>query len=425
MILKKIFPFILLVVVFSCNSNKVTKSEDYKTYLNTEINDSELISSAQVLTDKIEATPNQFTHLAQRASTYSQLFNTTGDISYLIKAEKDLIEAITITGRKFPSFLKSLAANYISQHRFKEALVLLKEAETNGEKLNGTKKMLFDVHLELGNYIYAEAYLNQIKNTSDFDYLIRLAKWEDHKGNLEGAIENMEKATVIAESSNLKGIKQWSYTNLADFYGHAGDIKKSYNHFLKALELDPNDAYAKKGIAWILYSHESNPEEALSILDHVSTYYSAPDYNLLKAEIAEYKNDNVLKSKALASYKDAVKNTLYGEMYNKYNVMLYTEDFSSPKLALEIANREVQNRPTPQSYDLLAWSYFKLGNIEKANAIIEEYVEGQTSEPEVLYHIAEIYKAAGKTEKVQPLKDELIASIYELGPMMEAKIKQL
>ncbi|MFP4846486.1 tetratricopeptide repeat protein [Winogradskyella sp. PE311] len=425
MIRKKLFPLIILVLIFSCNSKKVTNHKDYTAYLNTVINDTDLNSSVQLLTRKIEATPNQFTHLAQRAGSYSQLFNTTGDITYLIKAEKDLIEAIKITGRKFPSFLKSLAVNYISQHRFKEALVLLEEAETNGEKLNGTKKMLFDVHLELGNYIYAEAYLNQIKNTSDFDYLIRLAKWEDHKGNLEGAIENMEKATVVAESSNLKGIKKWSYTNLADFYGHAGDIEKSYNHFLKALEIDPNDAYAKKGIAWILYSHENNPEEALAILDNVSTYYSAPDYDLLKAEIAEYKNDNFLKSASLARYKEAVKNTLYGDMYNKYNVMLYTEDFSSPELALEIANREVENRPTPQSYDLLAWSYFKLGDIDKANTIIEAYVDGKTSEPEVLYHIAEIYKAVGKIEKVQPLKDELIASLYELGPMMEIKIKQL
>ena len=62
---------------------------------------------------------------------------------------------------------------------------------------------------------------------------------------------------------------------------------------------------------------------------------------------------------------------------------------------------------------------------EKANSIIETYVEGQTSEPEVLYHIAEIYKAVGKTEKVKELKSELVASLYELGPTMAPKIKQL
>lgn len=415
----------MLVIAFSCNSNTVTNSDDYKAYLTTTMDKDKLMSEAQFLTDKIEATPNQFTHLAKRASAYTKIFNTTGDISYLIKAEDDLIEVIDITGRKFPSYLKSLASNYISQHRFKEALVLLKEAEENGEKLNGTKKMLFDVHLELGNYLYAETYLKDIKNNSDFDYLIRLSKWKDHGGDLEGAIIEMEKATAIAESSNISETKQWAYTNLADFYGHAGRVEESYNLYLKALQLDPNDAYAKKGIAWIAYSYENNPKEALKILNHISSYYDAPDYYLLKAEIAEFLNDKDLKANSMKSYQTSVANAQYGDMYNKYNIMIFTEELLLPERAIEIAKIEVNNRPTPQSYDLLAWSYFKNGNVEKANSIIEKYVDGQTSEPEVLYHIAEIYKAVGKTGKIKALKDELIASIYELGPTMKQKINQL
>jgi hypothetical protein len=35
-----------------------------------------------------------------------------------------------------------------------------------------------------------------------------------------------------------------------------------------------------------------------------------------------------------------------------------------PELALQITKREVENIPTPQSYDLLAWSYFKIGQIQ-------------------------------------------------------------
>ncbi|WP_369994435.1 cell surface protein [Winogradskyella sp.] len=425
MILKKILPFILFAALFSCNSNKVTQTEDYKAYLTTSIDNEKLMSDAQFWTDKLESQPKSFPYLVKRAGAYTDIFEATGDIDYLIKAEKDLLKSIAQTNGNYASHLRALASNYISQHRFKEALELLEKAKENGEKLKSTKKMLFDVHLELGNYMYAESYLNEIKNTSDFDYLIRLAKWEDHKGNLEAAIEQMEKATAIAEASNLKHLKQWSYTNLADFYGHAGELEKSYNHYLKALELDNNDAYAKKGIAWILYSYENNPDEALKILDHISTYYEAPDYDLLKAEIADYKQDADLKSEALNNYKKAVRNDMYGDMYNKYNVALYAEDMLLPEEALAIAKKEVENRPTPQSYDLLAWSYFKKGDVEKANAIVEEYVEGQTYEPEVLYHIAEIYKAVGKTEKVKELKSELVASLYELGPTMAPKIKQL
>lgn len=426
MILRTLFSFLVLILFYSCNSEQtITDKEKYNTYLSTHLDSTKLFADADFWNTKINPELKQFSVMASRASAYTQVFDATGNIDFLIKAEKDLIESNILTNYNNAGALRSLAANYISQHRFKEALELLKKAEVNGEKLNATKKMLFDVHLELGNYIYAESYLNEIKNPSSFDYLIRLAKWEDHKGNLDGAIENMEKATAIAESSNLDASKKWSYTNLADFYGHAGRIQDSYNHYLKALELDENDAYSKKGIAWIVYSHENNPEEALRILDHVSSYYASPDYDLLKADIAETMNNNQLKTQSLKKYKTEVDKVQYGEMYNKYNVLLYAEAKDKLDEAIQIAKREVENRPTPQSYDLLAWSYFKNGEVKKANTIINEHVYGKTSEPDVLYHIAEIYKAAGKTEEIKPLKQELMASLYELGPTMTKKIERL
>ncbi|WP_111684528.1 tetratricopeptide repeat protein [Winogradskyella tangerina] len=423
--LKYSFPLLVLLIFCSCKERSLTDQSDYAVYLNEDANTSNLMEDVTFWTNKLEANPEQFPYLAKRANVYTKLFDATGNISYLKKAEQDLTETIALTDNKMPSYQKQLAANYISQHRFKEALQLLKMAEANGENLSGTKKMLFDVHLELGNFMIANTYLNQIKNNKDFDYLIRLAKWEDHNGNLEGAILNMESALAIAERSNLKGIKQWSYTNLADFYGHAGQIEKSYNYYLKALALDPNDAYAKKGIAWILYSHEKNTEEALKILDHISSYYQSPDHALLKAEIAEFSNDLNLKNKSLINFKSELRNKAYGAMYNKHKVLIYTDEFLLPEQALEIAKLEVEQRPTPQSYDLLAWSYFKLGDVEKANAIIEEHVDGKTSEPDVLYHIAEVYKSMGKNEKVKELKNELVASLYELGPTMAPKINQL
>jgi len=411
--------------MLNCCKNTVTNSEDYSKYLSEKADKTALIANAQQWTDKLNETPNQYPYLVKRAAAYTSIFDATGDIDYLIKAEEDLKQAVDVTKSKTTSYLKSLASNYISQHRFKEALSLLEQAEENGDKLNGTHKMLFDVYLELGNYLAAESYLKHIKNTSDFDYLIRLAKWEDHKGNLEGAIMNMEKAKTIAEASNLKGMKQWSYTNLADFYGHAGEIEKSYNLYLKALALDPTDAYAKKGIAWITFSYENNPIIAQKIIDSVKTYYTAPDYELLVADIADYNEDELMKSSAIGRYNDMVDNKNYGDMYNAYNIIVYAEEMLLPERAIEMASKEIENRPTPQSYDLLAWSYFKKGNVEKANEIVETYVEGQTFEPTVLYHIAEIYKAMGKTDVVSKLKTELVASLYELGPTMESKINQL
>lgn len=420
---------VLLLLTVSCNndSNKITDTNDYNIY--SEITENEMLQlvkeDLKFWEKKYEKEQNQFPYLSKIAASQSQIFAKTGHIEALIEAEKNLIEANKLTHYKKVGYLRALARNYISQHRFKESLQLLQKAEAIGEGLESTQKMLFDVHLELGNYQFAKDYLNAFVNTSDFDYLIRLSKWSDNRGNLDAAIKYMEQAKVIAEASNIPSTKQWVYTNLADYYGHAGKIKDSYNHYLKALKLDAEDAYAKKGIAWIVYSYEKNPDEALRILNSITKTHHAPDYHLLKAEIAEYKGDSNLKDTQLKLYKSAINNSMYGAMYNKYNALIYAEDSKQTVKALKLANTEINNRPTPQSYDLLAWTYYNQGDVEDALKVMENHVVGKTFEPEALFHLAHIYKANGKLDEVKKLKEELLESTFELGPIAAQKVQEL
>ncbi|MCR8668516.1 cell surface protein [Aestuariibaculum sp. M13] len=421
--------FCMLALLSSCtiSSKKVTDTKEYNVYLET----TNATVKEQVLEDltfwqeKFTQTPNQFPYLSKIASAYNKLFSITGEIEYLHESQNVYQNLNKKTNYSNSSYLRGLAANYISQHKFKEALVLLSKAEKNGDNLEGTQKMLFDVHLELGNYKQAKSYLDKFSNDADFDYLIRVAKWSDHRGDLNAAIKYLEQAKVKAEQSNIASSKQWIYTNLADFYGHSGNIQASYNHFLKALELSPDDAYAKRGIAWIVYSHEKNPDEALRILNTVSQTYHAPDYYLLKAEIAKFKGDLDLYQKELESYKLAVNNSLYGDMYNTYNVMVYTETFEKLNEALVLAETEVNNRPTPQSYGLLAWTYFKQGFKRKALKIMREHVANQTYEPQTLLHLAEVYKANNKLKEAKILKKDLLESIFELGPLTEKDVRNI
>ena len=418
-----------LYMLGSCNKNKtnITEIVDYQSFLN---NDSEklILASEKELTfwsEKLDKSPNQYPYLAKIASANSLLFDITGKVDYLIQTENKLTLANEKTNYNNAGYLRSLARNYISQHRFKEALNLLKKAEKNGEKLVFTQKMLFDVHLELGNYKDAQEYLALFKNFKDFDYLIRLSKWNDHDGNLDAAIRFMENATFIAETSGNTNLVQWSYTNLADFYGHANRIEESYEFYLKALELNPSDAYAKKGIAWIVYSHERNPMEALRILDSITKNYHSPDYFLLKSEIEEYMGNQENKRTNIEQYLALVSNENYGAMYNKYKTVLYLEEFNNKDAAFNIAKEEIKQRPTPQSYDLLAWSYFNNNDPKKALEVVNKYILDKTFEPEIQYHMAEIYKANGMGKSAMKIKSELLGSVYELGPIMEQKINNL
>ena len=430
MYIKSYFVLFCLLLAFSgCGKNpgQVTQSEDYEQYLkvDAEIAVEKLLKDHDFWKEKLDKNPDQFPYLVQLASSQARLFEVTGEIAYLSKAEKNLITANESTKYHSAGYLRSLARNYISQHRFQEALELLKNAEKTGEKINSTQKMLFDVHMELGNYETAEAILEKIEDRTDFDYLLRYAKWSDHQGDLGTAITYMEKATEKAELSGKKNLMEWSYTNLADFYGHNGELEKSYSHYLMALQLDPYNAYAKKGIAWIVYSHEKNPEEALRILNSVTKQHKSPDYYLLKSEIAGYQNNMSEKRQNLDSFMAAISIEDYGVMYNSDNAKVLAEEFSAADKALALAQEEIQSRPTPQSYDLLAWSYYNKGDYQKALKIAENHVLNKTYEPEALFHIAKIYKAAGMNKKAKNLKAELLESAYELGPVTVQEIKNI
>lgn len=431
--MKSLYKILILVFTAYCivscetKSDQVTNSNDYDKYLNAKENKSLEFTKGEIdfWQKKFNATPNQTSYLIQIASQYSKLFEITGNIDYLIKTENLLKQYNEAMKYSTTGTIRSLARNYISQHRFKEALVLAKKALAIGDGMMQTQKLLFDINMELGNYAEAETNLNFIKDFRDFDYLIRLSKWNDHKGDLKTAIVFMEKAKVVAETNENKALKIWTYSNLGDLNGHDGNIKASYDYYLKTLDLEPNHSYALKGIAWIAFSHEKNTEEAKRIIDKISKKHDTPDFYLLKSKIAEFENNTSDKKENLKKYFKMLDNAKYGAMYNKYNTLIYADDKTTAFKALEIATIEVNHRPTPDSYDLLAWAYYNLGDVNKAFEISQKHVFGKSHEPMLNYHLAVIYKANNRFETAKTIKESLKGSDYELGPIYSHKIEQL
>lgn len=421
--MKKLLTLALASLCLACGNlqKEIVLEKDYQPYLintpNTKLNQAK--EELSFWTKKYEAAPNQVPYLSKIAAAEGSIFENTGDVNYLISAGNHLEEAVEMSNRQSAGILRSLSRNYISQHKFKEAKSVLMEAFELGENKNATEKMIFDVALELGEYDLAKEKLNAIADEGDFDYLIRLAKWEDTSGNLEEAIFDLELALQKAEELKSEELKLWAFSNIADFYGHNGEIEKSYKHYLKALEINPHYYYSLKGIAWIAFSHEKNANKANSILDYIITNHQAPDYHLLKAEIAAFEGNEEVEASQKAQFYAKLKAHDYGDMYNKYLVL------ENPAESLSIAKKEIDNRPTPESYNLYAWALLNTGDKEEALSIAQEFIEGKTSEPEAYFHLAQIYKANGLFGDVDSLKSMLMESTYELGPNSISKIKSL
>ncbi len=369
---------------------------------------------------KLENSPDQLTFALQLAGAYEARFSAFAHIDDLKEAEDLLTNGLAAATLQRTTFLRALARNYISQHRFQEALLLAEEAMSRSDNQMTSTHLLFDVMMELGRYEEAEQLLQKMYTKGGFAYLIRKAKWEDHKGNLAFAIARLEEAKEALDPLNDKTQAIWLYSNLADFYGHQGAVEKAYEHYRMTLALDPGNWYAYKGLAWMAYAHDENPGMAREMVHQIMRHNDSPDLHLLLSEIFTYEDNKACAMDEVETFRLTTNAPAYGHMYRIPICELELEK-SRKQNALALALAEVRERPTPETYDLLAYAYYRNGSITAAQEVAMQHVWQKTFEPVAMMHLREIFPY---NDEIQAFtEEELAGAAFEIGPVAFAEIE--
>lgn len=413
---------ISFIVFTSCEQEKkVSNPADYQAYLqNTNKENLATINEEIAFWEDKDATTLSTVYKTKLANLYSGKYKFDGDVTNLSKAQLLLEEVDSSLGEKSAGVYRMLAANSISQHEFRRAYDYASIASEIKDKQYSSKLILFDACMELGYYIQAEGILNELKDKNTFEYQIRLAKWMDYKGDLDQAVFIMEDAqTKISPNNN--DLKLWTLSNLGDMYGHQGKVSKAYDSYLAALAIDPEYYYALKGIAYIVYAHDNDTDEAKQILSYLDKTHPIPDYKLMLADIAAFENNEQDEKLYREAFYNEVSKIAYGNMYNAYILDL---DLAAQRFdkAVSLAEQEVQHRGTPETYDFLAWTYYQAGQKERALEIAKMHVEGKTFEPGASYHLGVLYLEVDAEKAQTHLKEALEAS-FELGPNTSKEIQ--
>lgn len=428
--MKNIFLILICCIsVFSCTNHSATIADekDFSSLLETVQPNRHLQlleMDMNFWNSRLQKNNSDLVAQVKMASLYNRQFQYSGNINDVHKSDS-LYHAANNLQKHFGSGIyRSLAANCVTQHQFKQADLYLDTATAMGDDRFLTSLQQFDVKLELGQYNQAEKILNSFRYKNTFEYYIRSSKLEDHKGNAEESIRMMEKALAEMESAKNEHLILWAKTNLADMYGHHNKVEDAYRLYLAVIHTDPHYYQAWKGIAWIAFSHDRNTTAAKKILGWLKANHPVPDYDLLLADIASFENDLTAKNNYISSFINEVSKPSYGDMYNKYLFALLTDEQQNYTAAMRIAETEVNNRPTPQSYDLLAWAIFKKGNASEAAQIAKAQVIKRTFEPTALFHIGLILKYTGNKQLARQYLSNALESSFELGPLVTNEIKQ-
>jgi hypothetical protein len=104
-------------------------------------------------------------------------------------------------------------------------------------------------------------------------------------------------------------------------------------------------------------------------------------------------------------------------MYDAELIQLTATEFGDFEVAEALVLKEIENRPSPITYDLQAWVKFHKGEIGEARSILREKVLGKTYEPVPAYHAGLILKEAGDSEEATKLLKYAKEASFELGPV--------
>ncbi len=420
--MKHILSAIAFVVVYtSCNNE--TKPIVSTAFIDSLFNSYTNTTAVQAMENELQfwkkrIVPNNpgLVNELKYASNLVQRYHLTGDINDLAEADRILYTADKAFNHKESSPNIALVRNSILQHRFKQADSLLNHAKNTGLKKYESAASSFDVAFELGNYLVAEIELKQIANRQDYGYNFRHAKQAHYKGNLDTAIAAMHQAFLLARG-NIS-LMQAALSNEADLNLHNNNLQRANDLYLQSIRLSVTDLHSIMGLGWIALVHDKNDSLAEKIFRFVQSKTKAPDVIFKLAQLAGAKGDSVMQKKYAIEFVTIASERVYGNMYNKYVLELYTGILNEPAKAEALAARELLNRTTPQTYAWYVWALHKNKKTAEAEKIYHQKVSGKPLEGHELYWMGKYMQAQNKVYNAGQFFKAAYKNKYDLSPEM-------
>ncbi len=356
------------------------------------------------------------------ASCLVKHFHLGGDIHDLLAADS-MLHLVNETYRhKEPAPLLALVRNSILQHRFGQADSLLAEAKQAGLKPYESAGASFDVAFEKGNYLLAENELKKIANRNDYGYNFRYAKLAHYKGQLDSAIAAMKRAADAA--GNEVYLKQAALSNEADLNLHSGNLQRAFDLYAGSVDLNKADLHSLMGMGWIALVHDHNDSLAERIFRFVQTQSHSPEALYRLVQVAQKKGDDLLQKKYATAFLSVVTQPVYGNMYSRYLIEMYTDILNEPGKARSVAQRELLNRSTPQTYAWYVWTLYNDHRSSEAQDIYEQYVSGRPLEALELYWMGRFMQGLGKGYNAKEYFKAAYRNRYDLSPGMVSDLEK-
>jgi tetratricopeptide (TPR) repeat protein len=221
---------------------------------------------------------------------------------------------------------------------------------------------------------------------------------------------------AVQQSGNSRILRQSAEGNLADLYLHDGQTRRAASLYQAILSDNPAEAHAWKGLARIVLLRDHDPLLADTILLSYARHYALPDPWYDRISVAEERKDTAQAREYAAFFAEKAGDSVYGNMYNRYLIDVYTGLLHQPQKALALAEKEMQGRATPQTWCWLAWAQHCAGMDATAKETYRLHVSGKPLEAPELYQMGMLMKETGRDGQATAYFKAALQNRYDLSP---------
>jgi tetratricopeptide (TPR) repeat protein len=310
------------------------------------------------------------------------------DAALPLEAER-VLKATLQHGREYRAY-RMLAAAYLSQHRFADALEVARKAQAERPQDGWNYATAGDALLELGRYDAAfDMFEQAVLRRPDSGVYARVAYAKELQGDLAGALRIMKMAAEATSPQDVEAAA-WVRTQLGFLHLHRGELNEARREFAHADFLFPGHPYPRTGQVR-LSVERGDYRAALQLLDDLP---ATPESVAMRGDLLAALGDT---RRADALYVEAERLERAGWESEQPQPgalarFLAARDRNVPE-AVRLAERAAAERQDVHTMDALAWAYFKAGRTADASKVIRRALRTGTVDAHIRCHAAVIADA--------------------------------
>jgi tetratricopeptide (TPR) repeat protein len=337
--------------------------------------------------DRIKHNPNDAVSYTLLAEQYLRQARETGDVSGYQRAQQALDEALNLVPNYAPA-MTSMASIYYSQHEFDRALALAEQVYETSYRNTQARVLMADSYLSLGRYQEAEQIYNELAETNLTPPLLaRLANLAELKGDSEQALQLIERAAAdTLQAGGTRENAAWYLLRVGDIYFNRGEIKVASDFYEASLRVFDEYYLAYAGLGKVRAA-QGKYEEAIAYYEQSVNIIPQPEFLAALGDLymltdrpdqARIQYDTVEYIGKIAAADQQVYNRQLANFYSDHDLQV--------EYALQLALDELRARKDIYGYDAAAWAYYKNGNFNAAQEMMDQALALGTQDARLLYH---------------------------------------